>query len=37
MTRVKRQQAQNIEETERHPDDPMIGKSPGKQIKLGLD
>ncbi|MEZ4788500.1 MAG: DNA gyrase/topoisomerase IV subunit A [Flavobacteriales bacterium] len=37
MTRVKRQQAQNIEETERHPDDPLIGKSPGKQIKLGLD
>lgn len=37
MARVKRKQSQNIEDTERHPDDPLIGKSPGKQIKLGLD
>ena len=37
MSRVKRTQAQQIEEQERHPEDPLIGKSPGRQIKLGLD
>lgn len=35
MSRVKRQS--NTEEKERHPDDPLIGKNPGKQITLGLD
>ena len=38
VKRLKRAQAASeIEEEERHPDDPLIGKSPGKQIKLGLD
>ncbi|HQW06164.1 MAG TPA: DNA gyrase/topoisomerase IV subunit A [Flavobacteriales bacterium] len=35
MARIKRKAA--AETQERHPDDPMIGKSPGKQISLGLD
>ena len=35
MTRIKKQQG--AAEQERHPDDPLIGKSPGKQISLGLD
>ncbi|HRF82126.1 MAG TPA: hypothetical protein PL070_18785 [Flavobacteriales bacterium] len=37
MAKLKRQQARAAMEQERHPDDPLIGKSPGKQITLGLD
>ncbi len=37
MAKIKRQQAAAAKEQERHPDDPLIGKDPGKQIKLGLD
>jgi len=29
--------AQQTEDEERSSDDPLIGNSPGKQIKLGLD
>ncbi|HRH68983.1 MAG: DNA gyrase/topoisomerase IV subunit A [Flavobacteriales bacterium] len=37
MARLKRAQSQAAMDQERHPDDPLIGKSPGKQITLGLD
>lgn len=37
MAKLKRQQMRAALENERHPDDPLIGKDPGKQIKLGLD
>ena len=37
MARLKREQAALAPEPELHPDDPLIGKKPGKQIKLGLD
>jgi topoisomerase-4 subunit A len=37
MAKLKRAQAKAAMEQERHPDDPLIGKSPGKQITLGLD
>ncbi len=36
MARLKRQEIE-MENLERHPDDPLIGKSPGKQTKLGLE
>ena len=36
MARLKRQEIE-LENMERHPDDPLIGKSPGKQTKLGLE
>lgn len=37
MAKLKRQQMRVALKHERHPDDPLIGTDPGKQIKLGLD